>query len=464
MKLSLLTTLALTSAALSAPAPHAKSLVKRSFKAPAPGRSLNSPFDDINRARRKWGWSVIVENQSGYQSYDAQSTSAAAPVVVTSTYYAAPSSAPLSTASPTTGNGTNGTTPSYDGITPTTASYPSASPTGGNEDGEAVTTPEENESQYLTPVHVGGQLMNLNFDTGSADLWVFSTKLASSDIQGQSVFNPEKSSTFEEYHGASWNITYGDGSGAGGIVGFDVVDIGGSTVQKQCVELANYVSQAMLSDPNSDGLLGLAFSSINTVEPQQQKTFFENVMDDLSSPLFTADLEETNGKGTYEFGKIDKSKYSGDIHYTPVDNSEGFWSLSIPSYKIGNNTPSSTKCQECFPVIADTGTSLLYLEESIVRAYYGQIEGVDEEDGLIAAPCDTPMPDLGIQIGDWYATIKGGDMFYMQSPYAGREHMCWGGLQPTIASNMGILGDVFLKQFFAVFDGGNLRFGVAEKD
>ena len=55
-------------------------------------------------------------------------------------------------------------------------------------------------------------------------------------------------------------------------------------------------------------------------------------------------------------------------------------------------------------------------------------------------------------------------MFYMQSPYAGREHMCWGGLQPSPASNMGILGDVFLKQFFAVFDGGNLRFGVAEKN
>jgi hypothetical protein len=38
-----------------------------------------------------------------------------------------------------------------------------------------------------------------------------------------------------------------------------------------------------------------------------------------------------------------------------------------------------------------------------------------------------------------------------------------GGLQAG-PSDMQILGDVFLKQVFAVFDGGNLRFGVAEQN
>ena len=38
------------------------------------------------------------------------------------------------------------------------------------ESGTAVTTPEANDVEYLTPVNVGGTTLNLDFDTGSADL------------------------------------------------------------------------------------------------------------------------------------------------------------------------------------------------------------------------------------------------------------------------------------------------------
>jgi hypothetical protein len=36
--------------------------------------------------------------------------------------------------------------------------------------GEVKASPEPNESEYLSPVKIGGQQLNLNFDTGSADL------------------------------------------------------------------------------------------------------------------------------------------------------------------------------------------------------------------------------------------------------------------------------------------------------
>jgi len=51
-----------------------------------------------------------------------------------------------------------------------TASASSSSEGDGEGDGEVKATPEENESEYLSPVTVGGQQLNLNFDTGSADL------------------------------------------------------------------------------------------------------------------------------------------------------------------------------------------------------------------------------------------------------------------------------------------------------
>lgn len=38
------------------------------------------------------------------------------------------------------------------------------------ESGSVTTTPQNNDEEYLTPVNVGGTTLNLDFDTGSADL------------------------------------------------------------------------------------------------------------------------------------------------------------------------------------------------------------------------------------------------------------------------------------------------------
>ncbi|KAL8865535.1 MAG: hypothetical protein Q9174_006833, partial [Haloplaca sp. 1 TL-2023] len=39
-----------------------------------------------------------------------------------------------------------------------------------NNDGTVSATPEIYDSEYLTPVTIGGQVVNLDFDTGSSDL------------------------------------------------------------------------------------------------------------------------------------------------------------------------------------------------------------------------------------------------------------------------------------------------------
>ena len=37
-------------------------------------------------------------------------------------------------------------------------------------DGEGINNPTASDTQYLTPVNIGGQTLNLDFDTGSSDL------------------------------------------------------------------------------------------------------------------------------------------------------------------------------------------------------------------------------------------------------------------------------------------------------
>ena len=38
------------------------------------------------------------------------------------------------------------------------------------DDGTVAATPEQYDAEYLSPVTIGGQTLNLDFDTGSADL------------------------------------------------------------------------------------------------------------------------------------------------------------------------------------------------------------------------------------------------------------------------------------------------------
>jgi aspergillopepsin I len=69
-------------------------------------------------------------------------------------------------------------------------------------------------------------------------------------------------------NGYSWQIRYGDGSSASGDVFRDVVDVGGVTAQRQAVEAAEDVSWKFMQFEDNDGLMGLAYSSINTGEQQ----------------------------------------------------------------------------------------------------------------------------------------------------------------------------------------------------
>jgi hypothetical protein len=159
--------------------------------------------------------------------------------------------------------------------------------------GSAVATPQQYDVEYLTSVSIGtpAQTLNLDVDTGSSDLWVFSSETPKSEVSGQTVYTPNKSSTAEKLAGATWQITYGDGSSSSGDVYMDKVTVGGLTVSAQAVEAAKQVSDEFTSDSQNDGLLGLAFSTINTVQPTRQKTFFDNAKSALNSPIFTADLK-----------------------------------------------------------------------------------------------------------------------------------------------------------------------------
>ncbi|KAI0153912.1 aspartic peptidase domain-containing protein [Pestalotiopsis sp. NC0098] len=328
--------------------------------------------------------------------------------------------------------------------------------------GSAVTTPEQSDIEYLTPVSIGtpAQTLNLDFDSGSSDLWVFSSETQSSDVSGQSIYSPDDSSTSSLLSGEKWDISYGDGSTSSGTVYTDVVAVGGVSFDAQAVEVAEQVSDSFTEDSNNDGLLGLAFSTLNTVTPTAQKTFFDNIRDSLDSSLWTADLK--NGEpGTYNFGWIDDSLYTGDIAYTDVDSSDGFWSFTADSCSSSASASSTT-----LTGIADTGTTLAFLPSDVCESYYSSVSGAEYSSsyGGYLFSCDADLPDFNFVIGDTTITIPGDYVNYAAVDSA--ETQCYGGIQPDTDIGFSIFGDIALKAAFVVFkdDGSSPQIGFANKN
>ena len=185
---------------------------------------------------------------------------------------------------------------------------------------------------------------------------MFSSELPASERTGHGIYNPSGSSTSKIESGETWSISYGDGSGASGNIYADTVKIGAVTVTSQAVECATSVSSQFVSDTDNDGLVGLAFDSINTASPQKVQTFVGNALSSLASPLFTANLKKGQA-GNYNFGYIDSSEYTGSITYVPVKTSNGFWEFTGSGYAVGSGAFVSSSTD----AIADTGTTLLYL-------------------------------------------------------------------------------------------------------
>jgi len=346
--------------------------------------------------------------------------------------------------------------------------------------GEVLAVPEPNLSEYIEKVNIGGQDLMLDFDTGSADLWVFSTQLSQQTIGQHAAFDASKSTTFTPMQGATFQISYGDGSGAAGNVGMDVVNIGGATVTKQAVEMATAISQSFVDDTNNDGLLGLSFSQLNTVQPQPQKTFFDNVMPQLQMPVFTVDLTN-DSTGTYEFGRIDQAKFSGQLTTVPVNTANGFWQVDSPTFAVGGvvmpnaggspaiaGTYFFPHALRYFPTkrtdgSTDTGTSLLLVDDGVAKAYYSKVQGAQNSPqiGGFVYPCNAVMPDFGVSLGaNYMATVPGNQITFAQV----NVQTCFGGVQSNGGSALQIYGDTMFKGQFVVFDGGNKALQVAPKN
>ncbi|KAG0305938.1 hypothetical protein BGZ98_003268 [Dissophora globulifera] len=324
--------------------------------------------------------------------------------------------------------------------------------------GNVPLTDSNPDLEYYGTVSVGtpAQDFKLDFDTGSSDIWFPSSTCTTSGCTAHAQFNSKKSSTYKK-DGRPWSVSYGDGSTASGILGTDVVNVGGISVS-QTIGLATDESSQFASGP-SDGLFGLGFNSLESVSGV--KTFMDNaiaqgVLEQPVISVFMPSVRRNGGVGgEYLFGGIDKSRFSGDLTYVPVSQ-EGYWQIAIDD--VGYNGQSLGQSSQG---IVDTGTTLVIVSDDAAKAIHDSIDGAsnDPNNGWVV-PCSLKdsSDNVSFTMGGTAFNVPLADLAY--EDLGDGSGNCFSGVQGG-QNDLWILGDVFIKNNYCVFDQGNSQVGIA---
>lgn len=258
----------------------------------------------------------------------------------------------------------------------------------------------------------------------------------------------------------SWKVKYGDGNSVSGIVGHDILIIGGIQIKSQAVEVATEMP-AQLAEGSMDGVLGLAFSKLNSIQtggkPDPQPTVVDNMTAQEDIPpeaeVFTAALYsswEEDRRSFYTFGWIDEElvKASGkEIAWADIDSSEGFWMFSSEHANVDGHQLRI----EGNKAIADTGTSLVLVSDQVCDALYARIPGAkySEEYQGWTFPQETQvgiLPEFSIAIGGKEFVFQKENLIFTPAD----KSVFYGSVQSRGENSFDILGTAFLKSIYAV--------------
>uniref|UniRef100_A0A8C3RAE0 cathepsin E n=1 Tax=Cyanoderma ruficeps TaxID=181631 RepID=A0A8C3RAE0_9PASS len=315
----------------------------------------------------------------------------------------------------------------------------------------ALSTPILWQMEYFGQISIGTPPQNFTvvFDTGSSNLWVPSVYCVSKACAKHSRFHPTQSSTYKVI-GTPFSIQYGTGSMTG-IIGSDQVavsDVWGLIVSnQQFAESISEPGKAFL-DADFDGILGLAYPSlaVDGVTPVFDNMMAQNLVELPIFSVYMSSNPDSPQGGELLFGGFDTSRFTGTLNWVPVTQ-QGYWQIHI---QLGGTV---TFCANGCQAIVDTGTSLIA----------GPTKDIKELQNLIGA--HLLVSQYAVECSSLDVMLIPGFPLLLPQESGDGITFCISGFQgndvPPPTGPLWILGDVFIRQFYSVFDRGNNLVGLA---
>ncbi|KAI4281799.1 MAG: hypothetical protein L6R38_003428 [Xanthoria sp. 2 TBL-2021] len=326
---------------------------------------------------------------------------------------------------------------------------------------------------------LGDQTLNLLVDTGSSDLWVYSSLVQNPgnhtlyDYGDKPVLQQVPAEGGAAVN-ATFDISYGfAGSNVKGLVGYETVSLGGAPPVLMNIEIATEVTDEVKKLPCWDGIIGMGFKGLNRVRPQNVNTYLERLLETSKTnpkikpnlPVFTIDgnPQRSGSKPSFELGHISREKYNGELYYAPVNNKDGWWAVDNITFEAGfdiDHYPGQAIKSKHGMVFDTGGSGLISVQNATAAGYYALIPNARDisNNGSYYFPCktasgtDQKMPDLKLYLGNgtaiYRASLLGPDTSQIPGtctgPIQGRE----------IAEGLGNVGGDFFRSHFVVFDYG----------
>jgi len=321
------------------------------------------------------------------------------------------------------------------------------------------------DAQYYGPITIGTppQQFDVVFDTGSSNLWVPSKDCALSNIAclTHKKYDNSKSTTYTA-NGTAFAIQYGSGS-LTGVTSQDTVTVGGVTVPGVLFAEAIKEPGIAFVAAHFDGILGFGYPeiSVNGMPPFFQAALASGAIKEPKFAFSLAKDASAASGGELTLGGVDSTKYTGEFTYTPV-TIKGYWQFGVSKVSVGGADFASD-----IKAIADTGTSLLALPTAQITALVKQLPGTIKVPGAqeweVECGKIDQFPTLSFTIGGKEFELEGSD-YVLKITQSGVTECLLGltGLDvPAPRGPLWILGDVFLRKYYTVFDYGNNQLGFA---
>eukprot|EP00929_Paragymnodinium_shiwhaense_P036880 TRINITY_DN1971_c0_g2_i1.p1 TRINITY_DN1971_c0_g2~~TRINITY_DN1971_c0_g2_i1.p1 ORF type:complete len:388 (-),score=131.45 TRINITY_DN1971_c0_g2_i1:160-1323(-) len=312
-------------------------------------------------------------------------------------------------------------------------------------------------AQYFGPIQLGGQQFTVIFDTGSSNLWVPGKNCSFTTCWLHKRYDGSKSSSYKA-DGRQYKVQYGSGP-VEGVFASDTVKVGDIEVTDQLFAMVSKVSFGPLNlafaAGKFDGLLGLGFKSISEYNIP---TPFEAMISQklVDEPVFAFYLQEdASAQGELVFGGIDKSHFTGDLVKVPLI-SETYWEVSMDKLSFGGEAVASQQ-----KAIIDSGTSLLAGPTDAVKALADKVGAKSILGKEYTVDCSkiSSLPKLTVTLGGQEFELEGKDY----TINAGSQCLfAFMGIDvPAPRGPLWIMGDVFMKKYYCVFDYGNKQMQIA---
>lgn len=312
-----------------------------------------------------------------------------------------------------------------------------------------------NDFSYFFSMEFGSnhESMWVLFDTGGTNTWIFGSNCTVEACELHDTFGQSNSTTLQ-VSGDTFDVGYGSGT-VSGVFGADTVSIANFSLQLT-FGLANNASSNFVNYP-MDGILGLGRSNSTTGTSTVMQTIANDNI--LQSNIVGVSLQrESDGTtdGELTFGGVDTTKFAGNISYTGTSAGTDKWQVPVDDAVVAG-TPLNFTGKSA---IIDTGSTYIFLPPADASALHALIPGSAAVGEDFEIPCSTNTTvqftfsgvSYSVSPKDYVGTATNSSGTTCASNIVGVE---------TSGSDVWLLGDVFLKNVYTVFDFDQDRIGFA---